>query len=199
MLVIIACNTASAESLRYLQDSWLLQHYPERKVLGMIVPTVEVVQASGLELVALLATARTVESNKYQTELNKQVSAVSKLQQIATPELVPLIELNELSAAAEAAIKRIETQAGESTGVILGCTHYTQIKEQLREHFAEQKTIFAQDEIIPDKISQYLENHPEIESQLSKNGQRSIHLTKHRADYDLLMGQFLGGAYLQED
>jgi glutamate racemase len=41
VLVIVACNTASAETLRKLQDSWLLETYPDRKVLGVIVPTLE--------------------------------------------------------------------------------------------------------------------------------------------------------------
>jgi glutamate racemase len=199
VLVIVACNTASAETLRKLQDSWLLETYPDRKVLGVIVPTLERVLESNLSNVALLATKRTVESDKYNVELQNRSGQTVTLTQIAAPELVPFIELNERKAATQAAIARIEFVAGESEGVILGCTHYTQIKDQLRSHFGNTKTIFSQDEIIPQKIFSYLKNHSEVESQLTQAGERSVHLTQHRPDYDLIMGQFLGGAFLAEE
>jgi len=197
-LVVVACNTASAETLRVLQDTWLPKNYPERKILGVIVPTVEEVIESDAKNVLLIATKRTVESNKYQVELRNRFKSVVKLEQIATPELVPLIELNELEAATTAAVSRIEGAAGESEVVILGCTHYTQIKEQLRAHFGDSKIILSQDEIIPKKISEYLSNHPEIKTKLTDTGERSIHLTEHRVDYDILISQFLGGVFMAE-
>lgn len=198
LLVIVACNTASAETLRKLQDDWLLQKYPNHKVLGVIVPTVEEVLACSLVHVSLIATKRTVESNKYKIELQNRAERAITFTQSAAPELVPLIELNELAAATKAAIVRIESEAGESAGVILGCTHYTQIKNQLRLHYAGKKIVFSQDEIIPKKLHAYLKHHPEIETQLTQTGERTIHLTQHRPDYDLIMGQFLGGAYLDQ-
>ena len=39
-LVILACNTASARALRRLQQEWLPAHYPDRHVLGVIIPLV---------------------------------------------------------------------------------------------------------------------------------------------------------------
>jgi len=198
LLVIVACNTASAETLRNLQQSWLLKEYPDRHVLGMIVPTVEEVLERNLPSVALLATKRTVESNKYGVELANRSAQAVTLIQVASPELVPFIELNELAAATQAAITRIESEAGESEGIILGCTHYTRVKDQLRQHFGARKVIFSQDEIIPKKLFSYLENHPEIEVRLTRAGERSVHLTQHRPDYDFIMGQFLGGAYLTD-
>lgn len=199
LLVIVACNTASAETLRELQVSWLREKYPSRKILGVIVPTIEEVLESKLSNIALLATKRTVESNKYEIELHNRSEQAVTLTAIASPELVPFIELNELEAATQAAIARIEKEAGESEGVILGCTHYTQIKNQIRSHFGARKIILSQDEIIPKKLFLYLKNHPEIETQLTQTGKRCIHLTRHRPDYDFIMGQFLGGAYLTND
>ena len=40
-LIIVACNTASAEALRKIQQEYLPYHYPQRRVLGIIIPTVE--------------------------------------------------------------------------------------------------------------------------------------------------------------
>jgi glutamate racemase len=40
-LVILACNTAAAVALRTLQREWLPKHYPDHRILGVLVPTVE--------------------------------------------------------------------------------------------------------------------------------------------------------------
>ena len=69
-LVIIACNTASAETARRLQQEFLPTEYPERKILGIIVPTIEVLEFSEPTKVVLIGTTRTVESGKYQLELD---------------------------------------------------------------------------------------------------------------------------------
>lgn len=198
-LVIIACNTASAETARRLQQEFLPEEYPDRKILGIIVPTIEVLEFSAPTKVVLIGTKRTVESGKYQLELSNKGNGYTILTQIATPELVPFIEMNELSAAAKQAIRRIETEAGESEVVVLGCTHYTQIKSQLRAYFGESKTIISQDEVIPVKLADYLRRHDEIASQLTHGGERRIHLTAHRPDYDHTVGYFLGGVYVDEE
>lgn len=199
VLVIIACNTASAETARRLQQEFLPATYPDRKILGVIVPTIETLEFDMPTKVALLGTTRTVESNKYQLELDHKGNGTASLIQIATPELVPLIEQNELEAAAKQAIAVIEREAGESEVIVLGCTHYSQIKETLRRHFGDKKRIISQDEVIPAKLQDYLARHHEISSQLQHGGERTIHLTAHRPDYDVLMGQFLGGVYVEEE
>jgi len=202
-LAIIACNTASAETARKLQREFLPQEYPDRKILGIIVPTVEEIISTvdetgcGDKRVLLLATKRTVSSDKYKIELAKKCSKEIDLQTVATPQLVPFIEAGEIDLAAQEAIKIIADKAGDSQIVVLGCSHYAQLKKQLRERFGTEKTILSQDEIIPQKLRSYLDNHPEIEQKLDKKTQtRTIHLTKHRPDYDLLMGQFLNGTYV---
>lgn len=197
-LIILACNTASAETARKLQQELLPEKYPDKKVLGIIVPTVEVLLEGDVTKACLIATKRTIESGKYQIELNQRTNVPVSLVSVATPQLVPLIELNELEAATNAAIQVIEKEAGESEVVILGCTHYTQITQSLKEHFKTSKKIISQDEVIPEKIRLYLESHPEITNELSRRGTRTIHLTKHRPDYDVFMGQLLGGVYMAE-
>ncbi|MCA9362672.1 glutamate racemase [Candidatus Kaiserbacteria bacterium] len=198
VLVVIACNTASAETARRLQNEFLPAEYPDRKILGIIVPTIEELEFDTPTKVTLIATKRTVESGKYQLELDHKGNGNIQLTQIATPELVPLIEMHDLDAAAARAILRLEEEAGESEVVVLGCTHYTQIKESLRAHFADKRTI-SQDEVVPTKLQDYLMRHHEISSQLTHGGERSVHLTAHRPDYDRIMGHFLGGVYVEEE
>lgn len=197
-LVVIACNTASAETLRVLQDTWLPDHYPSRRILGVIVPTVEEFQDTGKTQATLIATKRTVDSRKYDIEMRHRCTAGHGLVSIATPELVPFIELGEIEAAATAAASRLEghTEGGEV--VILGCTHYTEIKTLLRERFPE-TLVLSQDEIIPKKLESYLAAHPEIRQTLTSTGKRDVHLTEHRSEYDRIMSHLLGGVFVEEE
>lgn len=197
-LVIVACNTASAETVRRLQREFLPQSYPDRKILGIIIPTIEVLQTQNVSNALLIGTKRTINSNKYQVELDARGNHTIHLTAIATPALVPLIELGETETATKQAIACIESISSTQKieAVILGCTHYTQLKEALRNHFSSQLLIISQDEVIPDKLHTYLTAHPEITTKLAREGKRTIHLTKHRPDYDTLMGQFLGGSYI---
>jgi glutamate racemase len=42
-LIVIACNTISTRALRRIQREYLPDRYPERRVLGVVVPSVEAV------------------------------------------------------------------------------------------------------------------------------------------------------------
>lgn len=196
-LVIVACNTASAESIRRLQDTYLKKDFPDRRILGVIVPTVEEVFTTQCKRAVLIATKRTVESGKYERELSKIDSSIA-LVSVATPELVPLIELREDEAAVAAARQTLEREAREGDVAILGCTHYILLKDSLRKHFGAKLTIISQDEVIPNKLADYLARHTEITSRLTDTGKRDIVLTKHRPDYDRLTAEFLGGVYMPE-
>lgn len=197
LLVIVACNTASAETLRRLQDSYLKEQYPDRRVLGVIVPTIEEVVEQESQSALLIATTRTVESGKYERELAKMQGDIA-FKAVATPELVPLIESHQMAAATDLAVALLEREARAGDVVLLGCTHYILLKDALRAHFASTLTFIAQDEVVPKKLSHYLENHPEITSRLSTVGERTIVLTEHRPDYDRLTTEFLKGAYPAE-
>lgn len=197
-LVIVACNTASAETLRKLQDTYLKEEHPDRRVLGVIVPTVEEVIEGGCTRAVLLATARTVNSGKYARELAKLPHSC-ELIAVATPELVPLIESSKQEEAVAAAIAVLDTEAREGDVVILGCTHYVLLKDELRTHYGDRLTFIAQDEVIPYKLQEYLDRHPEIQEKLSQTGKRQIVLSEHRADYDRLLAEFLNGAYIPDE
>ncbi len=192
-LIIIACNTASAETLRQLQDTILTDEYESRRLLGVIIPTIEEVLASDLSSVALIGTKRTIDSGKYDLEFAKADSQV-QLITMATPELVPLIEVGNLEAANVSVHISVEQfRAAGAEGLILGCTHYTLLKENLRKAFDSEFRIFSQDEIIPAKLMDYLARHGEMETTLTRGGKRTIYLTNTDACYDRAIASLLGG------
>ncbi len=172
-VVVLACNTASAETLRRLQDEFLKERYPERKILGVIIPTVEAALEASMKDILLIGTTRTIESQKYEKEFTKR-GITARLSARATPELVPLIEVNrhdEACALLRPILKEHRERGGD--GVILGCTHYGVLAPRLEvEH--EGLRFFSQEEIIPHKLEQYLKNHPEIEEILTKKQGREV-------------------------
>lgn len=183
LMVVLACNTASAETLRRLQDGFLAHEYPDRKILGVIIPTIEELIDSGEGNTLLLATKRTVDSKKYESELVKRNVHGVRVASLAVPSLVPLIEAGCIAEAVEVAITGIEEEGREADSVILGCTHYTLLKDGLRAHFGDTKRIISQDEIIPQKLRVYLDMHPELEILLTKSGTRAMYLTEEREGY----------------
>jgi glutamate racemase len=198
LLVVIACNTASAQTLRKLQDTFVPEEYKERKILGVIIPMVETVIEAGKKHTLLLATTRTVNSGKYEREFEKHVGR-PQLTAIATPELVPLIESGDKDEAARKALEIIHAHIGEGIdNVVLGCTHYGLLKEAIVENLETPLSVFAADELIPKKLEDYLYVHTQIRDRLTCGGTRSIHLTLHSPHYDSFMAELLGGVMLKE-
>lgn len=190
LIIIIACNTASAETLRKLQTEFLPKTYPDRRILGVIIPTLEELVEQGIKSSFLIGTNRTINSQKYSLEIAKRGLSI-KLNSIATPELVPLIEDGQHSTASDI-VKKILEQPHQEEAIILGCTHYTILKEDLAETAKKAHCqIIAQDLIIPKKLKNYLTSHPELESRLSQNATRNIFLSQHNPHYDQLLTEML--------
>lgn len=169
-LVIIACNTASANALRRLQREYLPAHYPERRVLGVIVPTIEAAIATGHTRLGLIGTAFTVHSRTYEEELVK-INPAIRLAALATPLLVPLAENAGLPYARPVLQDYLDQLLlQEIDSLILGCTHYPLFRPLLEELLPTGVDIIAQNEVVPPRLVDYLRRHPEIDSRLSRHG-----------------------------
>ncbi len=169
-LIIIACNTASACALRTLQQRYLVKNYPDRRILGVVVPTIEEAVESGYKQIGVLATSRTVESGVFEQEIRKLDETIT-ISALAAPLLVPLIENNGAKWAKPVLESYLNTlKADKLDAILLGCTHYPFLKDEIRALLPENVAILSQDEFIPAKVADYLNRHPEIDQKLSKNG-----------------------------
>ncbi len=176
-LVIIACNTASAKALRNIQQIDLPKIAPDRRVLGVIRPSVEKVsEITKNGHIGVLGTPGTVLSESYPIELEKWAGGkVKSTVQEACPLWVPLVENNETeSEGAEYFVKKhIENILKKDKNldtIILGCTHYPLLINQIRKFVPKEIHILEQGQIVAEKLSDYLYRHPEMEKRLSKNG-----------------------------
>ncbi|PCJ99704.1 MAG: glutamate racemase [Zetaproteobacteria bacterium] len=170
-LIITACNTISASALRTLQQEYLpTSQYADRRILGVVVPTLECARDDGYKRLGLIATNYTVHSNVFEDELQKLEPDI-QIFQVQTPLLVPLIEndgMQWIPSVLEHYLTPLIKRNIEC--LILGCTHYPFLKDEIRRIIGKDIALITQDEIVPNKLKSYLDRHPEISEKISHNG-----------------------------
>ncbi|MBC7888784.1 MAG: glutamate racemase [Ferruginibacter sp.] len=196
-LVVLACNTASAKALRTIQQNDLPLIDPEKRVLGVIRPTTEIIgNFSKNKQVGILGTQGTVLSNSYPIEIEKFFPGVRVYQQ-ACPMWVPLIENNEHhSPGADYFIsKNIHELLAQSPGIdtiLLACTHYPLLLDKLKQYVPEGTTILSQGEIVARSLADYLQRHNELEKNCTRNGQVNFFTTDSTSDFNKQGAIFFG-------
>ncbi len=197
-LVILACNTASARALRRLQQEWLPAHYPDRRVLGVIIPLVESLTTLKKDAnVAIIGTRATIDSNVYAIECLKRGASHISLTQKACPLLVPLIEEGwEKTACARMILKRYlrPLKIKKIRTLILGCTHYTFLQKMIGGIMGTQVRTLDSPNIVARSLKQYLERHSEMEVALSKESSIAFYTTDPSPRAKELAARFWGSA-----
>ena len=182
-LIIIACNTATAITLRYLQKRFCPKFAPNVKILGVIIPTVEEALKKGEKQIGVIGTPTTIHSDIYGVELRKidpEVSVIS----LETPRLVPAIEINDFSGA-EKAIAEYAKTFQNIQALILGCTHYPLVKDLFQKYLPKTRLI-SQDELMGQKLADYLKCHNEIETKLLRENTRQFYVSTLSQEYTLV-------------
>ena len=196
-LVILACNTASAKALRTIQQRDLPDMDPDRRVLGVIRPTTEIIgNYSSSGHVGILATRGTVNSASYVLEINKLFPHL-KVYQEACPMWVPLVENNEhTSDGADYFIQKhldqLLSQSAQIDAVALACTHYPLLYQKIRHFLPDHIQILTQGEFVTRSLQFYLQHHPNLEKQCSRGGSCQFFTTECTEDFDHKAAIFLG-------
>ena len=196
-LVVIACNTASAKALRTIQQTYLPAHHPDRRVLGVIRPTVEAIRAyTKTNTVALWATAGTVRSDSFALEIAHHAPQIKLVQQ-ACPLLVPLVEAGELDGAGLDHFitkywNQTKSQIPNIDTLLLACTHYPLILPRIRALLPPAVTVVSQDQLVAPSLAGYLARHPEHESRVSRGGACRYLTTDSCRHFDHLAEVFMG-------
>jgi len=177
-LVVVACNTASSEALRRLQQEYLVEEYPDRRILGVLIPAAEAAtEVTKNNRVGIIGTQATITSKAFEREL-KKLKADVQITSKTTPLLVPILESGETEWANLVLEKYLKslTEAQIDT-LILGCTHYPALKQNIREIVGDNVNVICQDEVVPPKLLDYLARHTDIEQRLTKKGTRTFFVT----------------------
>lgn len=216
-LVIVACNTASVVTLRWIQQQWLPTRMRvdgiKRNAIGVVVPTIE--EATGMawhesakekpspatshappnHTIGIFATQRTVETDIYPYEINKRRPDIRVVQQ-ACPKLATAIETGASRDEIHVLVKKYVAQFREQLGagtldnVILGCTHYPLVADIFAEELPS-VPIIHQPEATAKALSAYLAKHPEYNTK--GTGKRLFLSTGFSAEALPLIEKFWGG------
>lgn len=207
-LVILACNTTSANALRPLQEEWLPKNHPNKRVLGIVVPTVEQItgtswdapakpsrKTASVTTIGVLGTRQTVRSGAYVREINKRNPAARVVQQ-PCPDLVPMIESGTSDRALREAARGYVNALLQKKdalihhpleAVLLGCTHYELIAPLIAESLPSGVTLYSQPRIVAERLAEYLPRHPELVP--GKDGGTQHYLTTGQASWVSEVGQ----------
>lgn len=214
-VVILACNTASARALRNIQQLHLPTHRPDRRVLGVVRPSVEALaglppgaipgetppsRATGT--VAVLGTASTIASDSYGIELRKLAPHLELLQQ-ACPMWVPLVEAGELGGPGTEYFLRqslapVLDRPHPPQRLLLGCTHYPLLLPALRPLIPPKIEILDQANIVASRFADWLRRHPEHENRLTRNSSLRLVTTDDPMWFAARGERLLGHAFTAE-
>ena len=167
-LIVVACNTASAQALPTLRK------HLQVPVLGVILPGAQAaVNASRNKKIAVLGTQGTVESNAYVKAIKKHDPHIRVIQQ-ACPLFVPLAEEGFARTEAAELIARTYLNSVQKSGadtVILGCTHYPILKPLIGKILGPQITLVDSADVLAQAAKDFLQVH-----QLAATGRGGLKL-----------------------
>lgn len=195
-LVILGCNTASAKALRSIQQEYLVHHAPDRRVLGVIRPTAEIVgELTKTKHIGVLATEGTIRSESYKIEIEKLYPGSVIIGQ-ACPMWVPLVENNEFDKPGadyfvKDSIDKLMQQDPLIDTIILGCTHYPLLMEKINKYCPDNVKIVPQGHYIAKSLQDYLIRHPEMSARLTQNGTCQYFTTESRTKFRECASLFL--------
>lgn len=173
VLIIFACNTASAAALSKIQKQYIVEKKVAGKnILGVLIPVAEkAAEVSKKKRIGVVGTKATISSEAYINEIqkiDKNIRVISK----ACPLLVPLIEEDWHTKPEAISILKKYLRPLKDHNIdtlILGCTHYPFMLNDFKRIMGKKINILTSGEITANSLKDYLERHPEIESKLTRN------------------------------
>lgn len=174
-LVILGCNTASAKALRTIQQRDLPELDPQRRVLGIIRPTAEIIgNITRSRHVGILATEGTIKSESYALEIGKLFPDVV-VSGVACPLWAAIVEANEAdSLGADYFVKKRIDQLMRKDPlidtIVLGCTHYPLLMNSIVKNVPDGVRIVPQGHYVAESLQNYLERHKDMEAMITQGG-----------------------------
>lgn len=166
-LIVMACNTASSVATDTVQARFDLPIYE------VITPAVnQSLETSKNMAIGVIGTRATISSGIYEKKIHEKTPD-ARVFSAPCPLLVPLVE--------EGWLKKPETRmivkkylhplkVRQIDTLILGCTHYPLLKPIIAHKIGKQVSIIDSSMALAKEIRAFLNETPEIDRELSKNG-----------------------------
>lgn len=192
--IIIACNTASSNSLNILRQEF------DVPIFGVVVPGVEeALQTTKNKKVGIIGTAATIRSNAYKQlicEADSDIQVFSK----ACPLFVSLVEEgwteNEIAhLTAQKYLKGLIEEGIDS--LVLGCTHYPLLKRCIGETVGDSIRLVDPAKATAKRVENFLENK-ELLNETKQMGKRFFYVSDETDKFEFLCQRALKQSYEPE-
>ena len=200
-LIILACNTASAKTRRRVQREYLPVRYPERRVLGVVIPAVEAaVEKSAAAAgkgarrpIGVIGTRSTVVSGVYEAEI-KKLDPDAEVIGGACPLLVPLVEEGWAGKPETRMIlkKYLRPLKMKNPGTLIpGCTHYPFLLTDIKRIMGKNTVVIDTPVVVREKLIDYLLRHKELEKEIGRGRGRKFYVTDDAERFRKIGEKFL--------
>lgn len=192
--IIVACNTASSNSLDALKDEF------DVPLFGVVVPGVEeAVHSTKNKKVGVIGTAATVRSGAYE-RLIRQKDAEIQVFSKACPLFVPLAEegWTDNEVARQAARNYLDALLSKGIdSLVLGCTHYPLLKRCIGTTVGESIKLVDPAKATAKRVKAYLEAHALL-NEGEEGGWRQFYLSDTTDTFQFLCRKALKQEYPAE-
>ena len=172
-MIFIACGTVSSNCINYLKNKYNIPIY------DIITPTINYLNDSSYQNVGVIATNATINSHIFKNNIKKNIY------EIKTPDFVPLIEENNKENLMNTIDKYLNEYKNKIDILVLGCTHYPLIKDNLNSYLNNRVPLLDMSELLLDKLQN---NHTSsINIYFSKLNNTIINNTKNILNIENLL------------
>ena len=187
-LILIACNTASA--LAYKEVVEIVNN--RAIVVNVIDPVIDFVcNDSSIKRIGIIGTKATINSGAYKIKLI-QKNSLLEVKSLSTPLLVPMIEEGFIYDDISNAIIRSYLGKEELSSIdtlILGCTHYPIIKNQIAKYYNFKVQVIDSAMIVANEVKKILKDNTILNSN-EKTGRYQFMVSEYTEYFEVISRMF---------
>ncbi len=146
-IIVVACNTATTNCIEDLR-----QKYPELKFVG-VEPAIKLATKTDARRILVMATPGTIKSERTNALLEENQKIDQEIKLLACPGLAEAIEEND---DVEMTLRNVLRGVGDFDCVVLGCTHYSLIKDKIQKFFPKASLVDG-NEAVAKRVKQLVE------------------------------------------
>lgn len=187
-LIVIACNSASSIAASALRS----EYWKQVEIIGVIRPVIKFIMNEGILKLGIIGTQATINSNIYANIIAEYPTQI-ELYQKATPNLAALIEQgkkgsSELKDLIQSYLS--DEHFKDKEAILLACTHYPLIREEISNYFNNEKRIFDNASPLANEVEHFLIKNNLLTTNTSK--ENKFYVSRFNSNFEQVAQTFYG-------
>lgn len=184
-LIVIACNTSTVSSLRYLRTL-----YPTIPIVGTVPVIKTCAKQSKTGKIGVLCTAKTANS-AYQKNLILKFTSNNDVSIVTCSNLVETIEENNLSKNYGVLKKPLKRLLEKNIDTLaLGCTHFALVSDSIKELMGKDVLVLHSGDAIARQVKKVLKNNKNLCIN-NKQGKTCFYTTAYSKKFDIMISKYI--------